>query len=232
MYIIYFDEVKNRPGKQRYYWLGALAIPIDSALSIEKKVNDLSNEVFGSSLLSKDTEFHGYPILCGTGFFKNFDDSKRISIYQKLLVIIHSVKEILKINIRIDSNKYYASMGINEMAFIFLIEKTNELMWDRETLGLLIGDYDDPIIDLSVKQLSEYKEGGTPYRCKNISNLIDTVHYAKSHHSRFIQLADIYVHSLQLQEKKYNQPISLSIQAFIKSLEIRFPDKYKDWPPN
>lgn len=66
MYIIYFDEVKNRPHKQRYYWLGALAIPHDLALDLETKVNDISNEVFGSPLLSKDTEFHGNEIICGT----------------------------------------------------------------------------------------------------------------------------------------------------------------------
>lgn len=231
MYVIYFDEVKNRPYKQRYYRVGALAVPINIAISIEQKVNELSNEVFGSPLLSEDTEFHGNPLLCGKGLFKNFDSTQRQEIHQNLLAIIDSFEEVLKINIRVDFKKYYASIGINEMAFIFLVEKANELMKERSDFGLLIGDYDDPIIDTSIKQLSEYRENGTPYKSKNIKNLIDTVHYAKSHHSRFIQLADIYVHSLQLQEKKCTLPTSLGIQEFIRSLNNRFPQKYKHWPP-
>ncbi|NDH08074.1 MAG: hypothetical protein EBY16_00350 [Gammaproteobacteria bacterium] len=147
-----------------------------------------------------------------------------------MLAIIDSFEEILKISIRIDSTKFYASIGINEMAFIFLVEKANELMRANDSVGLLISDYDDPIIDTSVKQLSEYREIGTPYKNKSIQNLIDTVHYTKSHHSRFIQLADIYVHSLQLQEKKSTQPITQGLQEFIRSLENRFPQKWKDWP--
>ena len=230
MYLIYFDEVKDRPHKQRYYRVGALAIPIDLTIAIEKKVSELSNDVFGSPLLSEDTEFHGNPLLCGKGLFKNFDSAQRQEIYQKLLAIIDSFEEIFKISIRVDSKKYYASIGINEMAFIFLVEKANELMRENDSVGLLIGDYDDPIIDASVKQLSEYREIGTPYKSRNIKNLIDTVHYAKSHHSRFIQLADIYVHSLQLQEKKSTQSISRGVQEFIRSLENRFPQKWKHWP--
>lgn len=230
MYIIYFDEVKNRPHKQRYYRLGALAIPIDKAKDIEHKVNSLSQDVFGSSLLSKDTEFHGNPLICGHGLFKNYDDCKRIEIYQDLLAIIDSFNEILKIDIRIDADKYFASFGINEMAFIFLVEKANELMRENKTHGMLIGDYDEPIIDQSVKDLSEFKTYGTPYQYKEIENLIDTVHYTQSHHSRFIQLADIYVHSLQLVERRNPQPITASIQNYIKTLQNRFPQKYKQWP--
>ncbi|HAT8712372.1 TPA: DUF3800 domain-containing protein [Legionella pneumophila] len=232
MYIIYFDEVKNRPNKHKDFLLGALAIPMEKAIAIEKEVNDLSFDVFGSSLLSKDTEFHGHPLLCGKGLFVNFDDSKRTEIYKRLLTIIDSFEQILKIYIRVNSDKYYgSSLKINEMAFVFLVEKANELMGAEKTLGLLIGDYDDPVIDLSVKQLSEYKDSGTPFKSKNISNLVDTVHYAKSHHSRFIQLADIYVHSLKLRFNPQTQPISLEIQKFTQDLKNNFPNKYKHWPP-
>ncbi|WP_337589140.1 DUF3800 domain-containing protein [Legionella birminghamensis] len=144
--------------------------------------------------------------------------------------MIDSFNEILKIDIRIDADKYFASFGINEMAFIFLVEKANELMKENKTHGMLIGDYDEPIIDQSVKDLSEFKISGTPYKYKEIGNLIDTVHYTKSHHSRFIQLADIYVHSLQLEERRNPQPITASIQNYIKTLQNRFPQKYKQWP--
>lgn len=187
--------------------------------------------MFGSPLLSKDTEFHGNPILCGKNLFKSLDDSERIDIYKKLLMIIDSSDQILKISIRIDSGKYYgSSFKIGEMAFIFLIEKANQLMRSQKTLGLLIGDYDDPIIDVSVRQLSEYKDSGTPYKYEDIHNLIDTVHYSKSHHSRLIQLADIYVHSLQLMNAPHTQPVAQQVQEIIKTLKNKFPTKYKQFP--
>ncbi|HBD9375991.1 TPA: DUF3800 domain-containing protein [Legionella pneumophila] len=230
MYVIYFDEVKSRPHKHKDYLLGALAIPIENAIEIEKEVNNLSLEVFGSPLLSKDTEFHGHPLLCGKGLFANFDDLKRTEIYKKLLTIIYTSEHILRIDISVDSDKYYGkALKINEIAFVFLVERTNQLMVNQNSLGLLIGDYDDPVIDLSVKQLSEYRDSGTPFKSENIHNLVDTVHYAKSHHSRFIQLADIYVHSLKLRFNPQTQPISQEIQKFIKNLNT-FPAKHKHWP--
>lgn len=199
MYIIYFDEVKPRAYKQKCFWYGALAIPHESALTIEQKVSKLSEKYLGDPSMSKETEFHGNEIICGKGHFANFDNSKRIEIYKDLLTIIDSFDEISKIVIQVDSAKYSSRpsaryLKINEMAFMFLIEKTNELMKGTNSLGLLIGDYDGEVIDSSIKQFSQYKEYGTKIIPKDITNLIDTVHYTKSHHSRLIQLADIYVH--------------------------------------
>ena len=231
MYIIYFDEVKDRPYKQRYYWLGALAIPHYLALDLETKVNDISNEIFGSPLLSKDTEFHGNEIICAKKHFEQFGDDKRVDIYKRLLKVIDSSDKLLKIYIRIDSDNFYSTtLKINEMAFMFLAERANGLMKQEKSIGLLIGDYDHEVVDSSIKQLSQYKLNGTLFQSHEITNLIDTVHYTKSHHSRLIQLADIYVHSCQLNFNNQRKPIGIEIKAFIQLLENRFPSKYKIFP--
>jgi len=198
MHLIYFDEVKSRPYRQKYYWLGALVVPHFIVQDLESDVNNISKEFFGSSLLSKDTEFHGTEIICGKNHFEQFDDKIRIDIYKRLLKIIDTTNKLLKIFVKIDSEEYYSNaLKINEMAFMFLAERANQLMSEIKSIGLLIGDYDHAVIDSSIQQLSQYKSDGTLFQNHEITNLIDTVHYTKSHHSRLIQLADIYVQAKQ-----------------------------------
>jgi hypothetical protein len=235
VYIIYFDEVKPRPNRQRYYRIGALAIPINIVFEVESKVNNLSASIFNNPKLSKNTEFHGHEIITGNKHFNDFDENKRINIYQELLAIIHNNPDILKVEICICNNHfektYKGQFTIGEMAFIFLVEKTNALMREQSSKGLLIGDFDEPIIDSSVTQLSEYKLKGTPYLSHEINHLIDTVHYTKSHHSRFIQLADIYVHSLQLRNNDQMEgSIGHRLKKYLDTNYTKLPDKYRQWP--
>ena len=194
MYLLYYDEVKLEPKKQPYFWLGAICVDATNVSSIEDEVNDISEATFGSRLLDKTTEFHGKEIVGKKGNFKGWTLEKRLKVLEALLAII-AKDEVKCLYIKIVVEKLHKqSRTPHETAFMFLIERADKLFKSLDSVGMLFGDYDQPFIGPSVASLSRYRQGGTDWTlsCK-IENIIDTVHFARSHHSRMIQLADVFL---------------------------------------
>ena len=75
---------------------------------------------------------------------------------------------------------------------------------------------------------------GTKYAYgKSIENVIDTVHFAQSHHSRMLQLADTYMWIQQLANRTDKRSdLRQDLVTFAsKEADILFPSTYKFWPP-
>lgn len=234
MLIAYFDEVKFQKGPQPYYWLGALVASAEAIWSLERDLSILSEQCFGIPILSKDTEFHAADISHRKRNFKNWTNiDNRLEVLKKLAAILNSRSDIGKIEIRIDPERMIKS-DYEEMAFIFLVEKVESFLKSAKKPGLLIGDRENE--DVSKKfaeMLSKCRASGTPYHFgTTLEYLIDTVHFTNSHHSRMLQLADLYVWLLQLcavgDESKY--PQSELIKFVREETRILSPSRYKNWP--
>ncbi len=65
-----------------------------------------------------------------------------------------------------------------------------------DDLGLVFGDYEADEMARSVVDFSEFKsQGKTPmYLGRPLGRLLDTVYFTQSHHSRFLQVADLLVY--------------------------------------
>jgi len=120
------------------------------------------------------------------------------------------------------------------MAFMFLVEKVNQLCRGRQELGLMIGDLEHGgIVERSVSSLARYRRNGTPYAYgQDIDHLIDTAHFAHSHHSRLLQLADAYMWFMQLSYRTDEaKGIKIELLRFLQNeVNIVWPSKYKFWP--
>jgi hypothetical protein len=118
---------------------------------------------------------------------------------------------------------------------MFLVEKVDSFAKGRKTLAMLIGDLDnEKAVNRAVQNLVEYRSGGTKYQYGHkIENVIDTVHFAHSHHSRLLQLADTYLWMKQLMNR--TDPLSdlrRDLVEFIRQeTDIGWDHKYKRWPP-
>ena len=97
---------------------------------------------------------------------------------------------------------------------------------------MIIADHDKDMMSNNVTNLSFYKEQGTEYTFgKEITKVIDTVHHTHSHHSRLIQLADIYTYSMALyMQPNLNYPKQRIIDYIKDNTNVGFPSKYKFWP--
>ena len=93
-----------------------------------------------------------------------------------------------------------ASDNLEQRAFMFFVERVDMALRDRGGVGLLIGDFEhDRASTVAATDLSQFRESGTPYDFgRAITHLIDTVHFTHSHLSRMVQLADVYIWTLQL----------------------------------
>ncbi|RUU50111.1 hypothetical protein EOD04_37685, partial [Mesorhizobium sp. M2C.T.Ca.TU.009.01.2.1] len=101
MYLLYYDEVKYDPPNQQSFWLGGVCAEHTAIPAIEDQINEVSQEAFGSRLLSKQTEFHGIEICRGSGNFKGYDFGDRLAILQKLLGII-ACEDVCRIRVKIN----------------------------------------------------------------------------------------------------------------------------------
>jgi len=234
MFLIYFDEVKYQPDQQPYYWIGGIIVTSEMIRSLEYAVNELSKKCFGIATRSKETEFHATKIFSRKSNFKTWSDiDKRMNVLIQLVTILDSQPELAKIYVRLDPAKMISEQNIETKAFMFFIERVEKYLKVKKSQGMLIGDRENKkVSNLFAENLSHYREYGTAYDFgMKLTQLIDTVHFTDSHHSRMLQLADLYVWLLQLcfgsRADKYPQQL---IVEHVRNTNILSPHKYKIWP--
>jgi Protein of unknown function (DUF3800) len=235
MRLIYFDEVKYQLEKQPYYWIGGIVATPEAVRRLEDAVSKLSKETFDIATLSKETEFHAAEIFHRKRNFKDWSDiEQRINVLVRLSDIFNAEEELAKIYVRIEPAKMISEDKLEDKAFMFFIEKVERYLRANKTPGMLIGDREN---DLASKQFSEtlshYRENGTSYQFGiELTHLIDTVHFTNSHHSRMLQLADLYVWLLQLckNSNSASHPQELITSHVKKNTDILSANKYKIWP--
>ncbi|PIR34236.1 MAG: transporter [Alphaproteobacteria bacterium CG11_big_fil_rev_8_21_14_0_20_44_7] len=235
MKLVYFDEVKYKPNEQPYYWLGAIVVTPEMVFHLENAMNTLSNECFGSQVLKKETEFHAAEIFHRKSNFKSWKDiNERMNVIIRLADILDSQEGLAKIYVKMDTSKIYANTSVEDMAFMFLVEKAEKYLRAQKSPGMLVGDKEnDKVSKQFAETLSHYRESGTNYQFgMELTHLIDTVHFTNSHHSRMLQLADLYVWLNQLCSRSdpSEHPASLIIEHVKNNTDILNPQKYKIWP--
>lgn len=235
MLISYFDEVKQDPTKQPFYWLAAITIPATIVRDLELQVAVLSKECFGRAELSRETEFHATDIYNRTKLFKAWSSiDKRLAVLKRLLKIVDRPGEIFKTYVRIDPSRMVKQEGVESWAFMFLVEKLNDLLSAEKQIGLLIGDYEsESVTNLAAVQLSTYRADATPYFFgREITQLVDTVHFTRSHLSRMLQLADAYAWVTQFARNgNHREYPGSDLMGFLREdTQLLSPSKYKEWP--
>lgn len=231
MHLVYLDEVKYQEGKEPFHWLCGLAFPEQSILPVEERVRELALNYFGSSNLVRDTEFHAKEIVHGKGPYKGKEMAGRTELFCALIDIIDECEDLKRIEVRIDPAKMVTT-GHEEKAFMFFVEKVESLMRAKKSVAMLIADHDKDMVSTNVASLSAYKARGTSYQFGiEIKNIVDTIHHTKSHHSRLIQLADIYTYTMALYPKgELKYPQSKIMEHARTKQNFGSPSKYKYWP--
>lgn len=231
MYLVYLDEVKYQEDTEPYHWLCGLAFPEESIIKTEERLSRLALGYFGSNLLCKNTEFHARDIVHGKGSCKGVELEGRVKLFCDLIDVIDECDSLKRIAVRIDPSRMIAG-GHQEKAFMFFVERVEELMLTHRSIAMIISDHDKEMVSINVSSLSEYKEKGTNYRFGiEINHVVDTIHHTHSHHSRLIQLADIYTYTMALYHKNnLTFPRTRILEHARTKQNFGFPSKYKYWP--
>jgi len=234
MLLAYFDEVKFQAGSQPYYWLGGVIVDAQLVRELEREVDALARECFGTSTICRDTEFHAAEIFHRKRNFKDWPDiDKRLSVIKRLASIVGRREGVGRVFTRLEPAKMVAESNLDQRAFMFFIERVEMYLRSKQDVGMLIGDREsEKVATVFAEALSRYREQGTSYAFgTKLERLIDTVHFTESHLSRMLQLADTYVWLLQLcthDAGKY--PASELVQYIRKQTDLLSPHRYKIWP--
>lgn len=234
MKLIFFDESKNDPDYPHYH-LGAICLDDSALVEIEAAVQELAMDAFGTTELSEATEFHAAEIFHRKKNFKEWHDfDQRVALLGKFVDIL-SKKSVQLIDIQVNCALLHNGQHAEDIAFMFLCERTNDLVRAQNSIGMLIGDREsDRHAARFATTLSNYKATGTDFAFgREIKNLVDSVHFTQSHLSRFLQLADIYVWLLQFQNRNRGSgnPRHQAVFNMLGRVGVDlFPSKYKEWP--
>lgn len=104
--------------------------------------------------------------------------------------------------------KYQYPMPAYRLGLMLILERFSECLDKADDLGLVFGDYEADEVTGAVVDFSEYKsQGKTPmYFGRPLGRLLDTVYFTQSHHSRFLQVADLLVYMAGRYENRNDIP--------------------------
>jgi len=210
MHLCYFDENKHNPDHKNFF-IGGLLIPDRNAKDFEDTLGQIAFNFFGARSLSKANEFHGKELFHGKGNSKGRKLEERVRVFQNVATFVTDNKlpvRMVCINVEHHLQKYKYPMPHYRLGLMLILERFAEYLDKVDDLGVVFGDYETDEVTSAVVDFSEYKnQGKTPmYFGRPLGRLLDTVYFTQSHHSRFLQVADLLVYMAGRFENKSNTP--------------------------
>lgn len=197
MQLIYFDE--NKYSKDNpYFLIGGIIVPEEKALELDVRLSAIQKKYFGTSVLSKATELHGNEIFHGKANWKGRKLSDRIMVFEDITSIIIDFELVIRV-VNIDVNRHRFKYAFPDpeysLGLMLILERTCDYLDKKNDIGLIFGDYETDEITKSIVDFSEFKRAGRTrmYYGRPLGRLIDTVYFTHSHHSRFLQVADMII---------------------------------------
>jgi hypothetical protein len=198
MHLCYFDENKHTDSDPNFF-IGGLLIPDSKAIEFESTISQIVFNFLGTRSLAKANELHGKDLFHGKGNAKHRKLAERIQVFQDVATFIVNNKipiRLVCINVVKHRQKYTFPMPPYRLGLMLILERFCDVLEKVNDLGLVFGDYEADEVTSAVVDFSEYKsQGKTPMHFgKPLGRLLDTVYFTQSHHSRFLQVADLVVY--------------------------------------
>jgi hypothetical protein len=192
--LAYIDESYTRD----FYFIGAVVVDDVSAPALEGALDKVAEQARTAYLPDAPAplELHGNPLFQGSKEWAPIKQRIRalISVYDQAMQAIGN--QDLHIFLRgLDCRRHRARYATpwpeHSVVLQYLLERLDEFGQNLDEQILVIADdIDDP--DRHRTNLHGFRISGTPgYRSSHLPNILDTLHFAPSHHSRLIQAADL-----------------------------------------
>lgn len=198
MYLIYFDETKFEE-LNPYFFIGGILLNDNSISNFENTLMQIQYNFFGTNVLSVDTELHGSHIFQGKGVYKKRKLPDRLKLFEDIsnLLIEYKVPiRIVCIDVHGHQRKYKYPQPEYNLGLMLILERFCDFLDEKETFGMVFGDYEKDEITKSILDFSQFKHSGkTPMSFgRPLGQLKDTIYFTHSHHSRFLQVADMVLY--------------------------------------
>ena len=198
MHLIYFDENKYSE-ENPFFNIGGILVPESKVLELDNTLTQIQFNFFGSSSLVTANQFHGKEMFHGKGPFRGRKLPERIKVFDYFATFLIDNEipiRLVRIDVKRHRQKYKFPTPEYSLGLMLFLERACDYLEDVDDLGIVFGDYEKDEVARSVVDFSEHKIAGkTPmYFGRPLGRLVDTVHFTRSHHSRFLQVVDVVVY--------------------------------------
>ncbi len=195
MYLIYFDETKFET-LNPYFFIGGILVEEGKLSKMESALMQIQYNFFQTNILSVDTELHGSFIFQGKGVYKKRKLPERLKLFEDVtqLIIDHQIPiRLVCIDVNRHRKKYKYPQPEYNLGLMLILERFCDFLEEKNDIGVVFGDYEKDEITTSILDFSQFKfSGKTPMSFgRPLGQLKDTIYFTHSHHSRFLQAADM-----------------------------------------
>ena len=197
MHLAYFDE--NKYSKDNpFFFIGGYLVPEAQAQELEQTLAQIQSNFFGSTALLKKHEFHGVHMLHGKENFNGRKLTERVELFQNLATFVINNQlpiRMVCVDVETHQQKHDYPEPEYQLGLMLALKQFCKYMEEKSEIGVIFGDYEEQEISHAVLDIGEFKrKGGAVGGDRPLIQLVDTVYFTHSHHSRFIQLADVLVY--------------------------------------
>ena len=178
-------------------FLAALLVPENEANSLTAALNGVViDAAMDHGKVRSSAELHGYDIVSSKHDWAGLEKEirVRIGVYNKAMQAIadHDVKVIVRsVDIVGLKDRYLHPDHPHSVTLTHLIERVDEYAASVNELAIMIAD-EVAGQDGYRRDLWQYQQSGTKgYRRRQITRVVDTIHFAPSTSSRLVQAADL-----------------------------------------
>jgi hypothetical protein len=135
----------------------------------------------------------------GKGNAKGRKLEERVRVFQDVATFVTDNAipvRMVRIDVIRHEQKYKYPTPPYRLGLMLILERFCEYLDTVDDLGLVFGDHEADEVTGAVVDFSEFKSlGKTPMHFgRPLGRLLDTVYFTQSHHSRFLQVADLLVY--------------------------------------
>lgn len=207
MRLIYFDETKFSK-ENPFFFIGGILLQEEHITALESTLMQIQYNFFSTSILDKNTELHGQHIFNGIGAYRKRKIQDRIRLFEDVGKFITENKIPIRfvcVNVRKHQEKYTFPAPEYRLGLMLILEQFCYYLDKVDDIGIVFGDYEKDEISNSVLDFSQFKQSGTTpmFLGRPLGRLKDTIYFTHSHHSRFLQVADMIVYMANRYENNH-----------------------------
>jgi hypothetical protein len=209
MYLIYFDENKYSDDSP-YFFVGGILLEDKKLTEFESTIMQIQYNFFGTNILTKDTELHGVDLFHGKRNCKTKRLETRVSLIKDItrFLVSNAIPiRLVCIDVKAHRKKYAYPQPEYNLGLMLILERFCDYLDKIGDIGVVFGDYEKDEITRSILDFSQFKFSGKTHMHfgRPLGRLKDTIYFTQSHHSRFLQIADIVVYMANRFEHNHNE---------------------------
>lgn len=183
-----------------FHCFGAVLADEAATKSLTDTLNALMAKASVDYGISATTEFHAHPMFHGKEAWAGVGQRARANLHEKVIDAIVDADVTLllrhvsraRLAERQEQRQYPVRFPPEQVCFQHILQRVNDIAAARNSYALVIAD-ERGDRERHRERFATYQTEGTPgvYRHTTLPALLDTVHFAPSHHSRMLQAADV-----------------------------------------